>query len=105
MHGSRPDEWFGFSIAGFKVLHDSRDQGWDALEDAAANPLLGDFSKPAFHQVQPRRRGRGEVHVETRVLGQHTAEICRDLLKMAESQISQLKEEGVLEVSSRQARN
>ena len=41
------------------------------------------------------------MHVETRVLGQHTAEICRDLLKMAESQISQLKEEGVLEVSSR----
>lgn len=35
------------------------------------------------------------------VLGQHTEEICRDLLKMSESQINQLKEEGVLEVSSR----
>jgi benzylsuccinate CoA-transferase BbsF subunit len=35
------------------------------------------------------------------VLGQHTEEICRELLKMSESQINQLKEEGVLEVSSR----
>jgi benzylsuccinate CoA-transferase BbsF subunit len=35
------------------------------------------------------------------LLGQHTEEICRELLKMSESQISQLKEEGVLDVSSR----
>ena len=35
------------------------------------------------------------------ILGQHTEEICRELLKMSESQINQLKEEGVLEVSSR----
>jgi len=35
------------------------------------------------------------------VLGQHTAEICRELLKMSDSEISSLKEEGVLEVSNR----
>ena len=35
------------------------------------------------------------------ILGQHTEEICRELFKMSESQINQLKEEGVLEVSSR----
>ena len=35
------------------------------------------------------------------ILGQHTEEICRELLKMSESQINQLKDEGVLEVSSR----
>lgn len=35
------------------------------------------------------------------LLGQHTAEICRELLKMSEGDISQLKDEGVLEFSSR----
>ncbi len=35
------------------------------------------------------------------ILGQHTAEICRELLKMSDSEISSLKDEGVLEVSNR----
>ena len=35
------------------------------------------------------------------ILGQHTAEICRELLKMSDSDISRLKDEGVLEVSTR----
>ncbi len=35
------------------------------------------------------------------ILGQHTVEICRELLKMSDSEISRLKDEGVLEVSTR----
>ncbi|MBM4444834.1 MAG: CoA transferase [Chloroflexi bacterium] len=35
------------------------------------------------------------------ILGQHTVEICRELLKMSDSEINRLKDEGVLEVSKR----
>jgi crotonobetainyl-CoA:carnitine CoA-transferase CaiB-like acyl-CoA transferase len=34
------------------------------------------------------------------ILGQHTDEICRELLKMSEEEIRRLKEEGVLESTS-----
>jgi hypothetical protein len=36
----------------------------DAGEAAAADALGGDLAEPAFDQVQPRARGRDEVHVE-----------------------------------------
>jgi len=35
------------------------------------------------------------------ILGQHTVEICRELLKLSDSEIGSLKDEGVLEVSNR----
>ena len=75
MYGSRPDEWFGLSVVGFKVFHDSGDEGANALESAAANPLISDFSEPAFHQVQPRSRGRSEVHVKTPVFVQPAGDL------------------------------
>jgi benzylsuccinate CoA-transferase BbsF subunit len=36
------------------------------------------------------------------LLGQHTEEICREVLKMSDTEIKALKDEGVLEVSKKQ---
>jgi crotonobetainyl-CoA:carnitine CoA-transferase CaiB-like acyl-CoA transferase len=36
------------------------------------------------------------------MLGQHTEEICQELLKMSPEEIQSLKDQGVLEVSTRQ---
>ena len=55
---------------GVEVVLDRGDQVGDAVEDAAAERLVGELAEPALDQVQPRRRGRGEVQVEPRVLGQ-----------------------------------
>jgi hypothetical protein len=38
------------------------------LRDAAANLFLGQFDKPLFDEVDPRRAGRGEVHMVPRSL-------------------------------------
>ena len=39
----------------------------EALEDAAANTVLGDPAKEAFDLIEPGSRGRSEVHMEARV--------------------------------------
>jgi hypothetical protein len=36
----------------------------DAFVDAAADQLIGQEAESAFHLVDPRAAGRGEVHVE-----------------------------------------
>ena len=38
------------------------------------------------------------------LLGQHTAEICRELLKMSDGEIEQLKEQGALEIAAAKAK-
>jgi hypothetical protein len=37
----------------------------DVVETAAANPLVGNLSKPTLDQIQPRTRRRNEVEVES----------------------------------------
>jgi hypothetical protein len=49
----------------FQVVFDRSDQFRDALETAAANPLVGNLSKPTLDQIQPRTRRRDEVDVES----------------------------------------
>jgi hypothetical protein len=34
------------------------------VEDAASQCFVGQFPEPAFNEVEPRRRGWGEVQVE-----------------------------------------
>ena len=52
-----------------EVVLDRGDQVGDAVEDAAADRLVGELAEPALDEVEPRARGRGEVQVEARVLG------------------------------------
>jgi len=49
----------------FQVVFDRSDQFRDVMETAAANPLVGNLSKPTLDQIQPRTRRRDEVDVES----------------------------------------
>jgi hypothetical protein len=53
-----------------QVVLDRGDQFVDAAEHTAADPLVGQLAEPPLRQVQPRAGGRGEVQVETGMLGQ-----------------------------------
>lgn len=55
----------GFLVVTFQVVFDGSDQFRDALETAAANPLVGNLSKPTLDQIQPRTRRWDEVDVES----------------------------------------
>src|SRR5712691_3115551 len=65
-----PDEWFGVLVVGGEELVDRVDEFGDAVEGAAADRFVGEFAKPAFDEVEPGARGRGEVEVEARMLGE-----------------------------------
>ena len=52
------------------VFIDRGDQFGHAREHPAAQAFGGDVAKESLDQVQPRRRGRREVHVESLVLGE-----------------------------------
>jgi len=47
------------------VVHDRLDEVLDGLEDAAPNALVGNLTKPAFHQVEPRTARRREMDMES----------------------------------------
>ena len=49
----------------FQIVFDRSNQFRDVLETAAANPLVGNLSKPTLDQIQPRTRRRDEVEVES----------------------------------------
>jgi len=59
-----PDDFDFFDGTGQEFV-DSGLKVRDAVKHAATNPLLGDFPKPTFHQVQPGSTRRGEVQLET----------------------------------------
>ena len=48
-----------------QIVFDGSNQLWDAVKAAAANPLIGNLSKPTLDQIQPRTRRRDEVDVES----------------------------------------
>ncbi len=52
------------------VVLDGGDQFWNAAKDAALESVGRDTAEEAFAHVEPRCRGRREVHVEARVLGE-----------------------------------
>jgi hypothetical protein len=55
---------------GIEVVADGVFEFGDAGEDAAPNALAGDLGKEALDQIEPGRRGRDEVQLEARVLGE-----------------------------------
>ena len=63
-----PDEGFGVGIVGVDVVTDRSFEFSDAGVRAALDPLFTDLPKEPLHQVEPGRRGRGEVHVVARPL-------------------------------------
>ena len=63
-----PHERFRVVVVGVEIFLDGGDEVGDRVEAAAAQGLVGE-SEPAFHQVEPRRGGRGEMEVEPLVAG------------------------------------
>jgi hypothetical protein len=62
-------------IAVVEVLVNRRLQFSHAAEHAPANPLFGDVAEKAFDEVDPRQRGRREVQMKPRVLGQPVLDV------------------------------
>src|SRR5207302_3552142 len=68
--GSRrcgPDERFWFGIVMVEVLLDGSFKFGHTLEDTASDAIGSYAAEEALDLVEPRRRCRGEVHVETRM--------------------------------------
>src|SRR6266446_9892255 len=70
LYAGRPDKRLGSIVVSGDELLDGCDQIGNTREDSATDALVGQFTKPAFDEVEPGRRGRGEVQVEARMLGQ-----------------------------------
>ena len=68
--GGGPGEGFGVLVVLGEIVVDGRLQFGDALEDAPADGVLGDFGEEAFDLVQPGGRRRREVEMEAGVLFQ-----------------------------------
>ena len=49
------------------VLVDGSDEFWNASEGTATDTLVGQFSKPTLHQIEPGRTGRCEMEMESRM--------------------------------------
>jgi len=67
MNGFMPYEGLGIGVGCRHVVFNCSNQFRGALETSPPDSFLGEVAEPAFHQIQPRSRGRGEVHVKTRV--------------------------------------
>lgn len=65
-----PDQGSGVVVVSGEVVLDRGDQVWHGVEHAAAQGFVGEHSEPAFDQVQPGARGRGEVEVDPGMAGQ-----------------------------------
>jgi hypothetical protein len=66
----RTDERLGFFVVMGDVLVDGRDQLGHAGEVASTQPFGRDVAEESLNHIQPRCRGRREVHVESRMLRQ-----------------------------------
>ena len=55
---------FGSSLWALEVGLDGGDEVGYRVEAATAQGFVGELAEPALNQVQPRRRGRGEMQVE-----------------------------------------
>jgi hypothetical protein len=53
-----------------QVLVNRGDQGGDAVEGAASNPIAGNFPEPALDEVEPAAAGGNEMKVDARMATQ-----------------------------------
>ncbi len=76
LDGGGPDEGLGVGVVGGEERFDRRDEVGDAVEDGAADGLVGEFAKPVLDEVEPGAPGRGEVQVEARVPGEPSVDVA-----------------------------
>ena len=64
-----PDEGLRIVIVLVDVVTDGGDQLFEILEDSAPDSVVRQVAEEALDHVEPRSRGRREVHMETLVFG------------------------------------
>src|SRR5574340_127365 len=60
VRGLGPDEGLGFGVVGIDELSDRLLEFGDAAVTATTNLLLGQLTKPALNEIEPRAVGRGK---------------------------------------------
>jgi hypothetical protein len=73
--GGSPDIGSGVVVVGVDVFLDGGEEVGHGVEDPAPQCFVGQITKPAFDEVEPRRRCRGEVEVEPGVFVQPLADV------------------------------
>ena len=68
VRGSGPNEGLGILVVHVDVLADGRFQFFHTPEYPSPDALVGDLGEPAFHQVDPRGVGGGEVEMKSGAL-------------------------------------
>src|SRR5262245_15661792 len=74
-----PHKGLGISVAAVEIVVDSILELGNARERAAPDPLLRDLCEGALNQIEPRRTGRREAHMEAAMLCKPTLH-CRCLV-------------------------
>src|SRR6516225_387077 len=59
-----PDKGLGMGVVVLDIVVDGGGELGHTFEDTATNSLGADFSKPAFHKVEPRRRSGNKMEVK-----------------------------------------
>jgi hypothetical protein len=67
VHFLGPRKGLWILIVDLNEFFDGSDEFRNASEHTSSNPLAGDFSEPAFDQVEPGGTGRGKVQVKARM--------------------------------------
>ena len=72
-----PNENLRVLVVRFQVVFDGSKQFRNTAKTAAANPLVGNLSKPTLDQFPPRTRCRVEVNVESELwVASYSAKKC-----------------------------
>src|SRR5271157_3221142 len=61
VHGGSPNKGLGIVVPRLQELHDGLLQLLHAEKNTATHPFARQFSKPAFHQIEPTRTGGYKV--------------------------------------------
>lgn len=64
-----PDERFWVQVVAVDVISDGHDELFEVAEYSTADAFFGQIAEETLDHVQPRGRGRREVHVEALVPG------------------------------------
>ena len=70
VRGLSPNKRFGMVVVVFEEIIDSLGQLLHASKDTATNALVGYLAEEPLDEVEPRRRGGDEMHVEMWMTGQ-----------------------------------